>query len=248
MTTHSLDQPRRKRRAELNQVIEIIQASIPVGAQLGSLDAAQVQAILKERFEDIETDLVTIKTALQVITPISGHAEQHLADGDDPIPLATELIDGLLSPMDKIKLNAINLNSGSIGAPISGVAGAVHGEEHLSDGNDPIPLATVLQAGLFSAADKTKLEVINLAELQESIAKSVPTSQDFGVMTDDETYLFALNHKIAPNTPLLVLVDGSAKRLGADFEIISGATFDSINWISGYVDAGEWVYIIYYRA
>ncbi len=130
------------------------------------------------------------------------HGTTHLSTGSDPIPLATESVDGLMDPLDKIKID--NISSDQIAA-LAGTNGTPsvsdkyvtdsdprnsntrtpshHASTHLSIGSDPIPDATTTQDGLMSPTDK-----LFVSNYQTSSAKtsnySVTAADQFKTFTN----------------------------------------------------------------
>lgn len=134
----------------------------------------------------------------------AAHAAEHLDGGSDPIDDATGSDAGLMSAADKAKLDAM---AGSATEPTagekaalagtSGVPGvankyvtnadarntnartpSVHAASHKGGGSDAIDIATGALAGLESAADKTKLDSITVANVPSAGEKAALAGTD----------------------------------------------------------------------
>lgn len=100
--------------------------------------------------------------------PFPMHASEHLTGGADPIPVVTQLADGLMAKEDKSKLNGIATGANNYVHPTNHPPSVItqdasnrfvtDAEKTTWNGKASTAIATTGANGLMSAGDKTKLD------------------------------------------------------------------------------------------
>ena len=186
------------------------------GSSITYIDTAtslfHADQLLDAALKDLADDVATI-TAGSVVS-INGTAPIQIDDTDPQNPIvsidaATTALPGSMSAADKLKLDGIEAGATASGATdLDYVPAASTGEVTSSTGtNATIPAATITEAGLLTAADKTKLDGV-----EAGAEANVDT--DLGVGGSGDSRTITSSTGTDANVPVATVTDAGFMSIG----------------------------------
>ena len=180
--------------------------------------------LANEAFAETSTTSFTLKTGLSEgdivlveyiqlinVQPYPIHANEHLSDGADPIPLATTSKEGLMAASDKSKIDNSYTKTQVDAAISAAVNGLIHGAPGALDtlielasalGNDPNFAATITNS-LATKVDKITGKGLSTNDFTDILLNKLngiatgannythPSSHPGSMITEDSTHRFA---------------------------------------------------------
>lgn len=181
-----------------------------------------------DSFEETSTTSFTLKTGLSEgdivlveyiqlinVQPYPIHANEHLSDGADPIPLATKTKEGLMAATDKIKLDNSYTGSQVDAAISAAVNGLINGAPGALDtlielgnamGNDP-NFATTITNALATKVDKVTGKGLSTEDFTTALLTKLN-----GIATGANNYTHPTSH------PASIITQDSNNRFSSDAE------------------------------